>query len=99
MVKPAEVQFIGLTVGRADITGRPMQASSQGFDELIPGTTGFSEANGHSRISAERPDYSSFAQQKRSSVELGMGNISHAANIYPGKPQAIALMHVPASEA
>ena len=63
-----------------------MQASSQGFDGLSPGKTGFSEANGHSRVSAERPDYSSFAQQKRSSVELGMGNISHAANIYPGKP-------------
>ncbi|CAK0741103.1 hypothetical protein CVIRNUC_001300 [Coccomyxa viridis] len=60
------------------------EASSQGFDGLSPGKTGFSEANGHSRVSAERPDYSSFAQQKRSSVELGMGNISHAANIYPG---------------
>ena len=42
------------------------------------------EANGDSRASAERPDYSSFAQQKRSSVELGMGVLSHAAHIHPG---------------
>lgn len=90
MVPSAEVQYSGLISGRADTAGHTTQASSQGFDGLVPGKAGFSEANGHSRVSAERPDYSSFAQQKRSSVELGMGNISHAANIYPGEPRATA---------
>lgn len=69
----------------------PQQASSRGFDGELPMPEGTPpDANGHAssvarRGSAERPDYSCFAQQKRSSVELGMGMISHAANINPGE--------------
>jgi hypothetical protein len=63
-----------------------VQASSLGFDGQPPQKGGPPEAIGDSRKSAERLDFSNFAQQKRSSVELGMGNISHAANINPGLP-------------
>ena len=63
---------------------RHLQASSLGFDGKPAQKRAFPDANGESRASVDRPDYSTFAQQKRSSVELGMGNISHAANINPG---------------
>lgn len=62
----------------------PVQASSLGFDGQPPQKGRAPEANGDSRSSADRLNFSDFAQQKRSSVELGMGNISHAANINPG---------------
>ena len=61
-----------------------LQASSLGFDGQPAEKRAFPEANGDSRASTDRPDYSKLAQQRRSSVELGMGNLSHAANINPG---------------
>lgn len=62
----------------------PVQASSLGFDGQPPQKGRAPGANGDSRRSADRLDFSDYAQQKRCSVELGMGNISHAANINPG---------------
>ena len=62
-----------------------LQASSLGFDGQPARKRAFPEANGDSRASTDRPDYSTFQQQRRSSVELGMGNLSHAANINPGR--------------
>ena len=62
-----------------------LQASSLGFDGKPAQKRAFPDANGDSRASVDRVDYSSFAQQKRSSIELGMGNISHTANINPSR--------------
>jgi len=59
-----------------------VQASSLGFDGQLPQKLRSLEANGDSQR-GDRPDYSNFAQQKRSSVELGMGNTSHAAITNP----------------
>ena len=62
----------------------PGQASSLGFDGQPLQKGRAPGANGDSRRSADRLDFSDYAQQKRCSVELGMGNISHAANINSG---------------